>query len=820
VNSLLLCRCAGRSRSLRAPIGTLILLLFALLAGAKTTTSITNGLWFQTNTWNNGIPGPSDTVNLTNAVSLSTNVPVNVGLLNIGGSNGFLVLATQLNLNGQDSIWSNGAFYSGPVVVVGSLLIDGPAGVTNPIEIGVLTNLGLITHEGVASVGMPNGIFLINAVGANYDFQSGVGITNLGINVAPGPYFENDGLLSKSVAGGESVVGVDFNNRGGTIDVQVGTITLSNAYTQCTNGTFNVSNGAVLNLTDLGGNGGNDTFSGVFTGSGTGQVQLNFHYGVGSLTAIPPCSFNFPTNLFQWNSSIIGGTLTNLGSITLASTNTKELSETLVNFGQVEERSTGIFYDAGSFLNMSGGLFEFQSDTGISNAGGLGSFSNSGLLRKASGSGNSIVGAAFSNVGGTIDVLSGQITLAGGGSSTNGTFNVSAGSVLDLTGGFVGTAYYGTFAGSGAGQVQLNNGGLELFPPNSCTFNFPTNLFQWNGGSIYLDTVTLTNLGSLTLAGTNTKELLGTGLLVNFGQIEESGAGVFDDAPPLLNMSGGLFEFQSDAGISNLGGSITNNGLVRKISGSGASTVAVPFSNTGTVQALSGTLSFSSSFTQTAGTTSLDGGALASSLFSGFNIQGGSLIGSGLITGNVTSGGSVSPGLSAGTVGAIQITGNYTQTTGGALNIALAGRSAGQFDQLNVNGSTTLNGAFNVSLLPGFAPVAGDSYQIISNSSHSGTFSVTNGLPVGMLVDYRTNGVFLDVTTNIPPTLIQPALVGTNFSFAFQSVSNATYTVQVNTNLATTNWTSLQIISGNGSLQTVTEPFSNTPQQFFRISRP
>jgi len=806
----------------------LIPILLPWTVGAKTTSSTNNGAWFQPAnpplTWNNGIPGPSDVVNIGNTVNLNTNAGtvVNVGLLNIsnaGTNAGFLGCSGPLlYLNGAGSTWSAGAYYSSYVIVNGSLILNAAGGSTNPIQTGVITNFGTITHQGVASLELLNCSWLRNTASALYDFKNDVGITNYATLVcSPPPFFENEGVLRKSGGSDESRLDLSsFYNLGGTIDVQVGEITLAINTAICTNGTFNASNGAVFNLTHPAGNGGSYTFSGAFTGAGAGQVQLNLD-NIGTLSAYSPCSFNFPTNFFQWNSGNLGGgnTLTNVGSISLASTNYKSLSQTLVNWGQVEERSTGIFHLFRSFLNLSGGLFEFQSDAGISDSIGNGILVNSGVLRKTSGSGTSVVAVAFSNLGGTIDVQSGQITLAQGGGSTNGTFNVAAGAVLDLTGGFVGTGYYGTYTGSGAGQVQLNSGAIEIFSPNSCTFNFPSNLFQWNGGQIYVSAGALTNLGSLTLAGTANKLL--NGMLANFGQVEQTGTGIFY-CGMFQNMSGGFFEFQSDAGIG-AGNSFTNFGLFCKTGGSGTSSVGVPFLNSGTVEVRSGTLSFAGSFppfTQTAGITSLNGGSLAVASGNTLNFQGGSLIGSGQITGNVSNSGVVSPGFSVGT---IQINGNFTQAGGAAFNVELAGRNSGQFDQINVTGSATLNGALNVTPLPGFAPAAGDAYQILSYASHSGTFSATNGLPVGMVVDYRTNGVFLDVTTNIAPTIIQPTLAGTNFTFFFQSVAGVNYTVQVNTNLATTNWLTLQVIPGDGSAKSVTNPAAAASQKYFRLLR-
>jgi hypothetical protein len=84
----------------------------------------------------------------------------------------------------------------------------------------------------------------------------------------------------------------------------------------------------------------------------------------------------------------------------------------------------------------------------------------------------------------------------------------------------------------------------------------------------------------------------------------------------------------------------------------------------------------------------------------------------------------------------------------------------------------------------------------------------------------NNNGVFLMVTGPVPMQLINPALSGTNLTFSFGTASGQSYTVQQNTNLATTNWTPYTNITGNGSLYQLVVPVSTKQQQFFRVSEP
>ena len=64
-----------------------------------------------------------------------------------------------------------------------------------------------------------------------------------------------------------------------------------------------------------------------------------------------------------------------------------------------------------------------------------------------------------------------------------------------------------------------------------------------------------------------------------------------------------------------------------------------------------------------------------------------------------------------------------------------------------------------------------------------------------------------------------PQLSGTNFTFNLPTASNQTYTVQQNSNLATTNWQFFQTITGNGSLKQFLVPTTNA-QNFFRLKQP
>jgi hypothetical protein len=128
------------------------------------------------------------------------------------------------------------------------------------------------------------------------------------------------------------------------------------------------------------------------------------------------------------------------------------------------------------------------------------------------------------------------------------------------------------------------------------------------------------------------------------------------------------------------------------------------------------------------------------------------------VNADVVNGGAVNPGSSPGT---LTITGSYTQTAAGALNLEIAGLTPGtQYDVLAISGPAALDGALNVSTLNGFLPNFGDAFQVVTFASHSGDFATLNGLDLGhgRRLDpvYDPSGLdlsLLTVSTNRPPVL-------------------------------------------------------------------
>src|SRR5438445_6233450 len=95
--------------------------------------------------------------------------------------------------------------------------------------------------------------------------------------------------------------------------------------------------------------------------------------------------------------------------------------------------------------------------------------------------------------------------------------------------------------------------------------------------------------------------------------------------------------------------------------------------------------------------------------------EGGTISGTGTLKGTVINAGQVNPGGSE-LPGILTVTGDYTQTAAGVLNLEIGGPSVGnQYDRLAISGAATLDGTCNVSLINHFQPEPGrDAFRVLT----------------------------------------------------------------------------------------------------------
>src|SRR5215472_7402465 len=445
------------------------------------------------------------------------------------------------------------------------------------------------------------------------------------------------------------------------------------------------------------------------------------------------------------------------------------------------------------FNNKSGATWNHQNDSQIAWNGGSPTFDNAGTFEKTGGTGTGGGGVGSSivfNNTGAVQANSGILLVLDNGSCTGtcaGSWSVAAGATLQLGGGTTAVALSGSI--SGAGTVVFPTGTVNY----TGSYNVTGGTQVTNGVANFTSPATVTNAGALTLSGgtlnfstgkaittssitQSSGTLTGSDTLTVTGAITwsggtENGTGVTNanggmtiSGEPFLdtrtinnaktatwngtaffmlntavfnNKSGATWNHQNDSQIAWNGGSPTfnNAGTFEKTGGTGVSggglSSTITFNNSGTVVSKSGTLLLGSAYTQTGGSTALDGGNISLSGTSALTEDGGSVLGSGTITGDLTNtGGTVSPTLSANATGTLSVagtgTGSYVQGAKGTLLLDLGGSGAGQFDVLSASGPATLAGSAQLCLIKGFKPIINSKFQIVNYASESGTFSTVN----------------------------------------------------------------------------------------------
>ncbi len=152
----------------------------------------------------------------------------------------------------------------------------------------------------------------------------------------------------------------------------------------------------------------------------------------------------------------------------------------------------------------------------------------------------------------------------------------------------------GAFSGPGTltvgGVFTWTGGVLANGGPETTVSVTPTGLMVLSEG---LDTLygALTNAGTIELINGNL-QMLGT---------------CYDSSGMLINLRGGVIDFQGDVGVLSLCGTeaMTNFGTVIKSGGFGVSTISAPFYNAGLLDVESGTISLASTFSLTNGTVNI-----------------------------------------------------------------------------------------------------------------------------------------------------------------------------------------------------------------------
>lgn len=134
----------------------------------------------------------------------------------------------------------------------------------------------------------------------------------------------------------------------------------------------------------------------------------------------------------------------------------------------------------------------------------------------------------------------------------------------------------------------------------------------------------------------------------------------------------------------------------------------------------------------------------------------------------------------------------------------------------------TLAGAATSWTGPTLAPGTNIFSIRISKDGQNSSFSISQPYNSWSVSDIRfetaqESGFVVTGVPAQPVLLINPARVGDNFQFQFQSETGRSHWVQSRTNLAVGSWLTRTSLSGDGTLKTVVVPMNGEPTEFYRV---
>ncbi len=604
----------------------IIFLSSALFGQATYTWTSDNSGWNSSLNWSpSGVPGPSDTA-IVNSGLVILDDHITVGGLvmtdgNITGTN-------SLTVNGKMR-WEGGIIEPGDSLYIpfgSELNLSGSSSVL--LDGRPISNAGDINWTGTGNIRVKNGAVINNRLGGDFNIETDAEIE---FSIPSGGTIVNRGVITKLFSFGTTPVEIALENTGnivvisGTLEFKGGTNASLCTFATNNNGDIAFREGTHTwdNVNFTGGGAAliNDAEVTVNSGGLTLQsgMSLILDGGDGLITGSGDALIN---GVFDWRRGTVAGSGSFLinGEIQIGGTNTKTLDgRTITNVGAASwlESGTWRFINNATFINDTSATLDIQVDAlldFLDNGGGT--FVNHGILTKSAGSGNSTFDVPFNN-NGTVNINSGNLALTRGGASNNSSYNLSANTALNFSGG-THDINDATFDGDGSVQITSNtvnfNGSQNLIQP-TCTLSVTGGVMSgnglvtvsgpmtWSGGTI-TGNGSFVSSGHLDLDGTSTKTIDGKTLTINgtatwanSGKIGIRNSGVLSIA------NGGYFEIQNDSDfdfVSPSGGTIENNGTIRKIS-SGTTGVEMDFTNNGLLDVQSGTFEFQENTTSTNG---------------------------------------------------------------------------------------------------------------------------------------------------------------------------------------------------------------------------
>ena len=437
-----------------------------------------------------------------------------------------------------------------------------------------------------------------------------------------------------NASGGAWSVAANWSPNGAPLGTDVAVITLAGSYTVNLDGSPTIAglvvgggsgtqtlamNGQTLVLNGSGqvGPAGKLQLSGKLSGTNHIFVEGEVAWGDGILDTF--CALDVGAK----GSLLIGG----------GAEFAKVLSGTLTNAGIITYTRYGALVVDGTLCNLAEGSFVSQSpNRAIVRSQPTGRIINLGLFQVASGL-NCEVPLINS---GTVDTQAGALVLGDGCVFNDGTRFTGAG-VTRLDSGtncLTGNIYSENLLLQGASMTGIAS---------------LRGLVSWGAGYIdYGAQWTVATNGQLVIGGGANYARILLGSLTNAGTIVYAPPGPFGVAGLLHNLPGALFDIQWNSTISKSSpaGVMINQGTFRRSVGTASAVCEVPLFNSGTIEAMVGTVVFGdgcvfndgTQFTGT-GITQLESGTniLNGSIYSeNLLLQGATMVGAATLTGTVT----------------------------------------------------------------------------------------------------------------------------------------------------------------------------------------
>ena len=427
-----------------------------------------------------------------------------------------------------------------------------------------------------------------------------------------GGSFTNLGLVKRTNIGTADIGGTPFNNTGGSFNVTTGNLQINGSGAWTGVATISAASGTTAYL-----DGTSATFSGTLTGGGDGLVR----FGTGTINLAPAgLTLNFPAGYFQFGgggATIAGGTVTNLGAITITDNNPHISGAVFDNKGTVDQQNARLDLNgASSVINEASGVWTLSQTSDGAWLGSFGGgFTNAGLIKRAGSGVASLSGTPFDNhATGAFQLLTGSLQLNGPGTWTGGFFAVNAGSIAYFDG--TSATFSGTLSGSGAGTVRLGSGTMNLAGAG-LTLNFPAGLFEFGGGGANFAGGTVTNASTGYVHITDSNPHINSATFLNAGHVLQSNARLdLNGTGSVTNQFGAVWDVdQAGDGswLGNFGSSFTNSGLIQRTNTGSADIGGTPFNNTatGTFALTKGALYFNAGGTWQGGGFTVASGATA-----------------------------------------------------------------------------------------------------------------------------------------------------------------------------------------------------------------